>query len=94
MSQGNYKPLRCPECRTRRVDPHLMVLHRLHCERAVCTCGGYHYKHRHGSTLCVHNPRSVLIVAQQHGASADELADLMAEVAFTSKGTRATTCPF
>lgn len=69
--------LRCPECRTRRVDPRLMSQHRVHCKRPLCLCGGYHYAHRPGSALCEQNPVSILYIAARQGESDESLLRLV-----------------
>lgn len=77
----NPDRLRCPNCRTRRTDPHAMVLHRLTCDRALCTCEGVPFErglatHRKGTRGCVHHPMAALDRAARHGASDSELASI------------------
>lgn len=77
----NPNRLRCPECRTRRTDPHAMALHRLKCMRPLCTCEGVPFEHglaahRPGTQGCDQHPFAGLHRAERHGASPAELADI------------------
>lgn len=77
--------LRCPACRTRRVDPHLMVLHRLHCPRPLCHCGGFWFAHRPGSgPTCDQHPRGKLNQALRGVTDPDERLTILAEWAWDS----------
>jgi hypothetical protein len=67
---------RCPECRTRRKDYTLFVRHVKESGHKVCTCGGYHYAHRPGTTLCHKNPMSVLLEAQARGEPEEVLQEI------------------
>ena len=72
-----------------------MVLHVLQCKRPLCHCLRVPYLHRPGSfLLCECNELSPVAVAARMGASDEELDDLMAEVAFTTKGKPSAVCPF
>jgi hypothetical protein len=59
---------RCPECRTRRRDWHLMKAHQAKHEHHFCFCSGYHFKHRKGSPRCHHNPLSPILEVLPYGA--------------------------
>lgn len=77
--------LRCPECRTRRVDPHLMALHRLTCVRPLCSCEGVPFvrglgSHRPGTYGCDHHPFAGLHRAERRGESPAELARIEATI--------------
>ena len=93
--QGKPIRLRCPECRTRRTDPSLMVKHELKCSRPVCHCLSVTHPHRPGSyPLCEHNPMSGLLLAVRAGTDAEEAADIAADIAFNVKGRPSVACPF
>jgi hypothetical protein len=91
---GNPQRLRCPNCRTRRTDPHAMVLHQLRCRQVDCTCGGYHFKHRQGSPLCVGNPWGDLNAARARGETPEVLEDIFFDTVLSKPAQRATACPF
>ena len=98
---GGRMVLRCPECRTRRVDPHLMVLHRLECERPLCTCMRVTFPHRPGSLpLCEQAPMSDVRLALRQGATEEQAEEIFLELALTGQGFKATkgggpqACPF
>lgn len=91
----NPDRLRCPECRTRRTDPRLMVLHRLKCERPLCHCLRVTHPHRPGSfPLCECNPMSDALLALLSGVSDEEAFDIAVEIAFQHQGIASTACPF
>jgi hypothetical protein len=90
----NPNRYRCPECRTRRTDFALYVLHCMRCPRKTCACGGYHHPHRPGSPCCVHNPLGTLHAAARAGESADVLLDIAADIGFDHPGTPSKECPF
>lgn len=72
-----------------------MVLHVLQCERPLCHCLRIPHPHRPGSfLLCEVNEMSAAAVAARMGASDDEIDDLIAEIAFSTKGKPSTDCPF
>lgn len=59
---------RCGACRTRRSDGAKLFSHLLeHPECAPCTCGGYHFPHRRGTTYCHANPKSLLAEMSRGG---------------------------
>lgn len=70
---------RCPECRTARADPHLLVLHRLKCKRPLCHClTGATYPHRPGGTYhCEKHPLSAMFLALAYGATKEEAEDVL-----------------
>jgi hypothetical protein len=77
--------MRCPECRTRRVDPALMVLHRLHCTRPLCHCEGVPFEgglaaHRPGARGCDSHPLAPLTRAERRGESPAWLAYIAARM--------------
>lgn len=87
----NHDRLRCPECRTRRTDPHAMVLHRLRCARPMCHCGGPMFigglsKHRPGTRFCIQHPRGSLQVALRGVTDLDEQLQILADWAFDTPG--------
>lgn len=87
--------LRCPECRTRRTDPHSMVLHRLACKRPLCHCLRVTHPHRPGSyPLCEQNPMSDVLQALLQGVSDEEALDIAVEIALTKPGLPSVACPF
>jgi hypothetical protein len=90
----NPNRLRCPNCRTRRTDPHAMVLHMLTCKQRDCTCGGYHFKHRWGSPLCVGNDLSDVRLAARQGEPDEVLEEILIDIAFDKPGQRSAVCPF
>ena len=67
---------RCPECRTRRKVFTDMLRHINTTGHRVCTCGGYHFAHRPGTTLCHKNPASVLAEAQARGEPEEVLQEI------------------
>lgn len=71
---------RCPECRTRRKDWGLFTQHLKASGHRVCTCGGYHYKHRPGSPYCVHNPLGAMYVASRQGEGPEVLLQIAASI--------------
>lgn len=72
-----------------------MVLHRLKCQRPVCTCMRVTYPHRPGSLpLCEVNPMSDALKASLEGATDEEVLDIADEIAFSKPGRRAVVCPF
>lgn len=89
---------RCPGCRTRRKDWGLFTAHVRESGHRLCTCGGYHYAHRPGSTYCERNPMCDLHRASRAGADADTLAEIHAELALEAawegRGQAAAACPF
>lgn len=86
--------LRCPECRTRRADPHLMALHVLNCPRPLCTCGSYTYPHRPMAGLCTLNPDAQVTLAARAGTPKHELLDVAIEVALSMRGKPLKAWPF
>lgn len=73
--------LRCPECRTRRVDGALMALHRLHCIRPLCHCEGVPFErglgaHRPGTRGCESHPLAGLQRAERRGEAPEVLEDI------------------
>lgn len=80
---------RCPECRTRRHDWGLFKQHLLQSGHRVCTCGGYHYKHRPGSPFCERNAWSAYREAERRGEDDGVLLDIAAHVGWE----RATVSP-
>jgi hypothetical protein len=77
--------LRCPECRTRRTDPALMALHRLHCIRPLCHCEGVPFAgglaaHRPGTLGCDLHPLAPLTRAERRGESPEMLAYIAARM--------------
>lgn len=73
-------PVRCPDCRTRRASFVSMLKHIDATGHSTCTCGGYHYPHRPGSTYCERNPLSGAWLAQRYGASDAEVADIIRKI--------------
>lgn len=74
-----------------------MVLHLLKCKQHSCICGGYHFKHRYGSKLCVGNPYSELHLAVRRGEDADVLEDILIDIIFNNPGkpvAQSAACPF
>jgi len=98
--EGARLVLRCPECRTRRVDPRLMVFHRLQCKRPLCHCLRVPPPHRPGGfPLCEADPMSDVRLALLHGATPEEADDIALEILLTNpKAARRTPagapCPF
>jgi hypothetical protein len=86
--------MRCPQCRTSRVDAHKMFLHLIECERKLCTCGAYTYPHRPMGGDCFQNPDAQVAHASRAGTPDHELADVAADVAFSMRGKTAVECPF
>jgi hypothetical protein len=91
---SNPDRYRCPQCRTRRTDPHLMVLHVMDCMRPLCFCGAYTYPHRYLGGDCFHNADAQVKHASRAGTPDDELRDVAAAVAFSMPGKPAKVCPF
>lgn len=92
----NPNRLRCPECRTRRTDPHAMALHRLQCNRPLCFCEGVPFEgglggHRPGTIGCDQHPFAGLHRAARHGATADELERIERRITAEQPGAD---CPF
>lgn len=86
---------RCPECRTRRHSWDLFSRHLKETGHRLCTCGGYHYAHRPGSTYCERHPLADLHRAAREHAPADVLADIADEIAFMGTAAkRSQACPF
>lgn len=79
---------RCPDCRTRRKDYVLFSQHLRDSGHKVCGCGGYPYSHRPGSPLCVSNPMSDVLLAQQFGAGItdEELQEIEVDCAWHKPG--------
>lgn len=73
-------PVRCPDCRTRRVSFVAMLKHIDATGHSVCTCGGYPYPHRPRSTYCELNPLSGAWLAERNGASAAEVDDILRRI--------------
>lgn len=78
---SNPDRLRCPNCRTRRTDPHAMAEHVRNCSRETCNCEGVPFErglgtHRKGTRGCQHHPFAGLDRAARHGATPDELAQI------------------
>jgi hypothetical protein len=99
MRAGLLKPgpirLRCPECRTTRVDPRLMTMHRLKCTRPLCHCLRVPHPHRPGGfPLCEQSPMSDVLLALLQGASDEEAADIATTIAFERGGIPSKACPF
>ena len=67
--------IRPPKCDCGRrewaVDTDRMT--RWYRESLLCTCEGYHHKHRKGSPFCIHNPMGEYRQAQRLGYEDDEL---------------------
>lgn len=93
---GTVSPdrFRCPQCRTRRTDGRLFLLHVMECTRPLCHCGAYTYPHRPVSGECYQNPEAQVLHASRAGTPDDELADVAADVAFNMRGKPAKECPF
>lgn len=86
---------RCPACRTRRSSYKLFTQHLRATGHKVCTCGGYHYAHRPGSPCCEQNPSCDLHQALRRGDKQDVLMEIMAHIAWETKGKIAGhECPF
>jgi hypothetical protein len=86
--------LRCPECRTRRTDPHAMVLHVLRCKRPLCHCLGLTYPHRPMSGLCHLNPEAQVSRALDAAGPGDNPVDLFLDVALSMPGKPMKAWPF
>ena len=88
----NPDRLRCPQCRTRRTDPHAMVLHRLQCKRPLCHCGGFVFDpgglahHRPGSPCCDQHPRGPLMQALRGVDDPNEQLQILADWAWDTPG--------
>lgn len=87
----NPDRLRCPECRTRRTDPHLMALHRLTCKRPLCRCGGFIFEgglahHRPGSPYCDHHERGPLMQALRGVDDPEAQLQILADWAWDTPG--------
>jgi hypothetical protein len=52
----------------------------------LCTCGGFHYPHRPGSSYCEHNPRSGFFHAQRAGEPDDVLIEILVDMAWSTPG--------
>ena len=86
--RGHRNWLRCNHCRTRRSSIQLLVQHvKAHPECNECNCGGYHYKHRKGSTYCELNPDCDVNRASRDGATDAECEEIRRRIA-------AMECPF
>ena len=59
--------------------------------REICGCDGYHYTHRKGSRLCVHNPRYELHERVRQGEDHD---DVLLELTLAGKISGEGECPF
>lgn len=91
----NPNRLRCPQCRTRRTDPHVMVLHRLHCGRPLCHCLAVTFPHRPSSfPACDLNPLAGYFRALLHGATREQADDIALGIAWHDGGAQAVACPF
>ena len=72
--------LRCPGCRTRRSTFKLMQQHVQTSAHALCGCGGYHYRHRPGSSFCERNPWAELNHAvRAAGGDAEMVQEILIE---------------
>ena len=81
--------IRCNHCRTRRASVQLFTRHLAqHPECKPCTCGGYHFPHRRGSTYCDSHPLGPANQASRAGATPEEFASIVAELELER------TCPF
>lgn len=90
----NPNRFRCPECGTRRTNGKYMILHMMDCKRETCDCEGYHFRHRKGSGLCKENPDGLKRHAARLIEDDDELQDVIADIAFHTKGKVSKICPF
>lgn len=61
--------MRCPECRTTRKFYVAYQAHLASSGHSLCNCGGYHFKHRPGSTYCERNPLSGAYLASRYGCT-------------------------
>lgn len=87
--RGHRDWLRCNNCRTRRGTRTQLFMHLMaHPECAPCTCGGYHYAHRRGTTYCDHNPNAFPNQASRAGATDEEVAEIKRRMAEEAA------CPF
>lgn len=89
--------LRCPQCRTRRASFVSMLKHINEKGHKLCGCGGYHYKHRPGSTYCEENPMAPLYHAMRCADLTDEeIEDIKIGLILESAGSKSTSteCPF
>jgi len=78
--------LRCPECRSRRATFTSMLAHVQASGHKLCRCGGYHYAHRPGSPFCYENPMAPALHASRAGSSAEEVMEIMVEIAWSVAG--------
>jgi hypothetical protein len=78
--------LRCPGCRTRRATFASMLLHIRATGHDLCNCGGFHFKHRPGSSCCERNPWAALCQAKRAGAPLNEQLDIAADLAVDLPG--------
>lgn len=85
---------RCPQCRTRRKDAHLMTMHEMQCPRPACHCGSYAYPHRPMSGLCTLNPDAQVALAARAGTSPEDLLDVAVDVAWSMRGKPMRAWPF
>lgn len=85
---------RCPQCRTRRKDAHLMTMHEMQCPRPACHCGSYAYPHRPMSGLCTLNPDAQVALAARAGTPPEELMDVAVDVAWSMPGKPMRAWPF
>jgi hypothetical protein len=85
---------RCPQCRTRRKDAHLMALHELQCPRPACHCGSYAHPHRPLSGLCTLNPDAQVALAARAGTPQEDLLDVAIAVAWSMPGKPMRAWPF
>jgi hypothetical protein len=91
----NPNRYRCPECRTRRTDPHLMVLHIFKCKRPLCHCLRVTHPHRPGSfPLCEQNFYSDILKAALEGATREDVENILLERAWDHGGVSSKECPF
>lgn len=90
----SHDVLRCPECRTRRVDAHLMFRHVQKCKRPVCHCLAYPYPHRPVSGECFKNPEAQVRRAMQHATPDAHPDDVFLDVALSMPGKPMRAWPF
>ena len=86
---------RCPVCRSRRATLQSLVAHQEAAgHRGPCDCGGYPYPHRPGSPCCSLHPAAPYHQAAYRGATAVELDDILAGMAWDTPGKPGADCPF
>lgn len=93
LDMQNY---RCPQCRTRRASWSSLQEHLKKSGHKLCSCGGYHYKHRMNSPLCHENPLSSHNFYRQTNpeASEEELLDVLIEIGLHVPLKISKECPF